>query len=180
MICPVCRTRFARRAWPATRHIYCSSRCMKHAYYLRHKPALDARARRWCREHRELRLEVQRRWNASAQAKASKRAWAKRNYARPYAQWKREGTLKFVYARVTSRRRLLRSQPNGRCACAPPHEGKLECHHKDGNPLNTALSNLEWRCFFHHRSGHGKLRRPQPQLGVRGSSHPREQRSGRP
>jgi hypothetical protein len=117
-----------------------------------------------------LRLEVQRRWNAKPKSKRLKRAWQKANYKRLYEQWKTDGTVEAISARTTSRRRLLRHKPTRRCVCRGLHEGKIECHHKDGNSLNTMLPNLEWRCFRHHRRGHGKLRDPKPQLGVRGSS----------
>lgn len=180
MICAQCRHRFTPKPWPATRAKFCSPPCNRRAWYERNKEWVNQRVQLWCQRNRELRLEVQRRWNATASAKAQKRAWQQAHYQETYDRWKRDGTIKLISARTTSRRRLLRAQPHKRCVCPSPHRGRIECHHRDGNPLNTTLTNLEWRCFHHHRSGHGKLRRPQPQLGVRGSSRRRAPRSDRP
>ena len=170
MRCPTCQAEFERKPWPATHQTYCSIPCMKRAYYLRHKSRIDARTKRWCREHRDLRLEVQRRWNAKASAKVAKRVWQRAHYKAWYAAYKANGGIPLNTARGTSRRRLVRHQPEKICVCRGRHEGRIECHHKDGNPFNTLLSNLEWRCLRHHRMKHGLYREPKPQLGVRGSS----------
>lgn len=180
MRCAHCRQTFTPKPWPATRAKFCSIACNKRAWYERNKTRVNSQSTRWNRQHRELRLEVQRRWNATAAAKAQKRAWQQANYAKQYAKMKANGGIRRISARTTSRRRLLRAQPTQQCVCPPPHRGKIECHHRDGNPLNTVLTNLEWRCFFHHRSEHGKLRRPQPTLGVRGSSRQRVRTSDLP
>lgn len=170
MICPHCTRTFTPRPWPSTHQTYCSHRCMQAAFYRRHKKRLDAKVKVWCQQNRELRLEVQRRWNVTARAKASKLKWQREHYPAWYAQQKINGGVKLISARTTSRRRLLRHRPDRQCVRRGLHEGRIECHHKDGNSLNTKLSNLEWLCFRHHRRYHGKLRDPKPQLGVRGSS----------
>lgn len=179
MICPQCQQPFDLKPWPAVRMKYCSKPCMQRAWYLRNKPRVYAQTKAWCVRNRELRLEVQRRWNEKASAKRAKRRWARENYARMYAQWKQDGTIKLISARTTSRRRLFRHKPIKKCVCRGKHEGRIECHHKDGNPLNTTLTNLEWRCFLHHRRGHGRLRTPKPSLAVRGSSRRRAPTSDR-
>lgn len=175
MQCAQCGHPFIPRGWPATRAKFCSVLCNKRAWYERNKSRVNAQSTRWNAEHRELRLEVQRRWNASARGKRLKQRW---RAAHPRVLTTLERRI--ISARTTSRRRLCRHDPAKRCVCRPPHSGRVECHHRDGNPLNTQLENLEWRCFFHHRSGHGRLRQPAPTLGVRGSSRHRAQTSGRP
>jgi hypothetical protein len=170
MRCQQCSTQFKRRKWPATGNTYCSPRCIKAAWYQRNKATVNKKAKLWVKENHELRLEVQRRWNAKESSKAQKRKWYQKNAARLYAELKARGGVQFINARVTSRRRLLRAQPEKQCVCPPPHRGRIECHHKDHNPLNTDLTNLEWRCFQHHRGIHGQIRQPAPHAGVRGSS----------
>ncbi len=170
MYCAHCRKRFKPRPWPTTRNKFCSIRCNRDAWYTRNKDRVNAKTRQWCKDNRELRLEVQRRWNASSWGKVLKNAW-RLDHPRVLTPQERKNNS----ARSTARRRLRRKHPIRRCVCRGPHRGRIECHHKDGNPLNSLLTNLEWRCFYHHRLGHGRLRRPAPTLGVRGSSRHYEQ-----
>lgn len=174
MRCVQCGESFTPKPWPTTRAKFCSTACNKRAWYERNRDRVNAATRQWCQVNRELRLEVQRRWNASDSAKALKAAWRATHPRTPT-----DHDRQLISARTTSRRRLLRAQPKKRCVCPPPHRGRIECHHRDGNPLNATLENLEWRCFQHHRSGHGKLRHPRPQLGVRGSSRHRVRKTDR-
>lgn len=179
MRCQHCKTSFKKRVWPATGNKYCSKSCIRAAWYQRNKSTVNKKAKEWCQQHPDLRLEVQRRWNAKESSKAQKRAWYQKNAARLYAEMKARGDLKFVTARTTSRRQLLGAQPDKQCTCPPPHGGRIECHHKDYNPLNTNLENLEWRCFFHHRGMHGQIRQPAPFAGVRGLKRHRGLKMGR-
>ncbi len=50
--------------------------------------------------------------------------------------------------------RLYPLQP---CEMPGPHLGKLERHHKDGNPRNNERHNIAFLCTSHHRQAH---RRP--------------------
>lgn len=158
MICPHCSAEFTPTPWPATHQTYCSRRCMKQAYYQRHRVRLGVKTRDWCQRNRATRLAVQRRWNASTSAKRRKKAWYQQNYQRMYAALKARGGVKIITARGTSLRRLKRHQPDRQCVCAPPHKGRIECHHRDGNPFNTQLENLEWRCTSHHVQVHQAMR----------------------
>ena len=170
MVCPTCVTIFEPAPWPATHQIYCSRECMKRAYYLRNKEAINAKAKQWCVDNRELRLEVQRRWNAKPSAKAMKKAWQRKHYKEWYSKIRENGEVRLISARMASREALTKANPIKKCVASGEHEGRIECHHKDGNPFNTVVSNLEWMCLRHHRMRHGKYRQPKPSLGVRGLS----------
>jgi len=58
-----------------------------------------------------------------------------------------------MYERVFSRRTLFATTPT-ECVICGEVKGKIYCHHRDGNPRNTDLSNLEWRCPSCHRKTH--------------------------
>lgn len=178
MICPHCRTRFVPAPWPSTHQRYCSSTCSRRAWYERNVEQHAERTKEWCRTHRPRRLEIQRRWNATPEAIAQKRAWQRAHYKAWYAQMKATGGLRVVYARVTSLRRLKRHNPLKQCVCPPPHRGRIECHHRDGDPFNTALENLEWQCHAHHQQAHGRSRPPLPDVAARALRH-QERRSPR-
>lgn len=169
MTCPQCAETFELKPWPTVKMKYCSKDCMRRAWYERNRERVNAKTKQWCKDHRELRLEVQRRWNAKSRSKELKRVWQLSNYKAWYAKMKAAGGVKFINARGTSRRRLISHRPERQCVCRGEHGGRIECHHKDGNPFNTALENLEWRCHRHHRLWHGRYRHPAPALGVRGS-----------
>lgn len=133
---------------------YCTVKCMKRAWYLRNKETVNAKARGWCKKNRAKRLIVQHNWNVSAKGRRMKRAWHQRHRQRLYALMKASGGVKLITARGQSRRILLRRQPDRTCVGRGRHEGKVECHHKDGNPFNYEPSNLEWRCRRHHLLAH--------------------------
>ena len=157
-ICQYCSADYPDPVWPRTRSKYCSTDCNKRAYYDRHKDRLVAKAYQWCKDNRKKRLEVQRRWNATEGAKRSKQKWLDANKGKIYDKIKATGGIPLSTARGTSLRRLKRHQPHKLCVEPPPHKGRIECHHKDGNPFNTHVSNLEWRCKQHHVSVHRELR----------------------
>lgn len=160
MLCAHCQGQFTPAPWPATRAKHCSIRCTKAAYYQRNKAAVNAASKAWRLAHPEIRRRVQRAWNQSTRGKALKRAWFQLHYPRLYAQWRESGYLRVINARTQSRRVLLRHHPTKRCCCRGRHEGRIECHHRDGNPFNWAVTNLEWRCLRHHRQWHA--RHPAP------------------
>lgn len=158
MRCAHCQEEFTPKPWPATRAKFCSIPCNKAAWYERNKGAVNAAAKQWCRDNPEKRRQVQKNWNNSEGGKALKHAWFKENYPRLYARWKKTGYTKRISAHTQSRRVLLRHRPDKRCVCRGVHEGRIECHHRDGNPFNWTLSNLEWRCLRHHRGWHRALK----------------------
>jgi hypothetical protein len=57
------------------------------------------------------------------------------------------------YCRIFSRKNLFATS-SIKCIVCGGTEGKIYCHHKDGNPRNTAIENLEWRCPSCHRGIH--------------------------
>ena len=53
-------------------------------------------------------------------------------------------------SRKISRTKLEMSNIPYECAECETTESKLDCHHRDGNPLNRDLDNLEWLCRSCH------------------------------
>lgn len=173
MVCPQCRQPFEQKPWPAQTMKYCTVACMKRAWYLRNKEEVHRRIRERCRANRPQRLEVQRRWNAKPRSKELKQAWQRAHYKEWYARIKDTGAAAVINARTRSRQHLKKYQPDKACVCPPPHRGRIECHHKDFNPFNTDVTNLEWRCHYHHQEAHGRLRPPLSSAEGQGSlPHP--------
>ena len=168
--CQHCGTILMPVVWPATTTKYCSRVCNNAAYYQRHRRRLQAKSREASRVRWKERRRDRRKWNNSAHGKAIRKAWQVAHKVEVYQRFLDRGGLALVRTRAASRKRLLQSTRPRRCVLRTEHAGRLECHHRDGNPFNTALKNLEWRCAKHHRAAH---RRPAPPLSkpaVPGSS----------
>jgi len=78
--------------------------------------------------------------------------WRREN-PKKYQEWRRKyrQTAK-SNARNKARRLLERSGREKKCAVCGIRD-KLEVHHKNGNPFDNRLSNLEWRCPKHNARG---------------------------
>jgi hypothetical protein len=180
MKCAHCSTDFAPKPWPTTKNLYCSTPCMKRASYERHKAETYARQRARIAENPEPSREAKRKWNRSEKGMTNRRDWARRNGKRTYAKIRGPENTAKVQARIRSRAKLLTHDPTMGCVAPPPHRGRIECHHRDGNPLNKALRNLEWRCKAHHIALHpARNGRTGRGAGDPGSSRPPARSSGR-
>lgn len=157
LTCQHCNTVFAPKPWPATRAIYCSSRCNKAAWRARNLRAVRQSGRRY--NASAAGLAAKSRWNRSPKGVRNRRDWQRRNGKAIYARLKGPAFSAKVAARARSRAKLLAARPDMQCVGRAPHRGRIECHHKDGNPLNERLSNLEWRCKGHHLAVHPASRR---------------------
>jgi 5-methylcytosine-specific restriction endonuclease McrA len=62
---------------------------------------------------------------------------------------KARGTATWKAARAAAQQR------DGYRCVLTNRKTKLEVHHKDGNPLNNDLANLETLCVGHHREAEG-------------------------
>lgn len=138
MLCNWCGVECPDPVWPQTRKKFCSDRCTDASYYQRHKAAHDAYSKAWAKRHPRKRRRISLRYQ---------RTHAKAIYQRN--KW-REGERR---ARAASRKILLKIRP-ARCEAVGRHRGKIECHHRDGNPENLTSTNLMWLCVRHHRSHH--------------------------
>lgn len=157
-ICQQCKAEFPDPVWPQPPQTkYCSPPCNKRACYERHKAKYTTANKAWAAAHPEGRKAIKRRWNNSDKGVKNRATWSRRHRAGMYQALSEETKVLYrqrVQARATSRRTLLQVQPHKQCVIPPPHKGRIECHHKDGNPFNTQVGNLEWRCKSHHVQAH--------------------------
>lgn len=162
-ICAQCQKEFDI-VWPATRSKYCSSDCWRIGYRNENRRRLVQKSTQWAKNNRLRRLEIQRKWNNSPQGLAYKQRWhekrkklrTKRFLEQYHSSVELRSTLR---ARNKSRKILLRSGRKRECSRCQT-TSKLHCHHKDENPFNMELSNLEWLCPSCHafvHSEHGRI-----------------------
>ena len=150
MVCEYCQVKL-----PPDRPRFCSKRCGDRQYYRTHKERHRALGRAWIKRNPERRKATYTKYQ---------REKAKLIYQRN--KWRHAES----YSRTASRRILLKLRPM-RCVSRGKHSGRVECHHKDGNPFNRLPENLEWRCKKHHVAAH-----PRP-AAVALDSSPRLARS---
>lgn len=157
MRCPQCNIEFEPKPWPATRAKYCSIICNKSAYRKRHKEELREKWRVYQQVHRDRRLKSQRRYNNSPKGLAMKVAFHKKKRAEYSAKqlttYHADAELRAKQrGREISREKLLKHRPRvcDRCSSLK----NVQCHHRDDNPCNTDLANLQWLCHICHRLVH--------------------------
>lgn len=160
MNCAYCGKRFPKRPWPATRAKFCSVRCNKNAWADRNKDAIKEKNRRYQQEHRDRRLLSQYRYNNSEKGRAMKRRHYDATIKERVEQYLNAYRLnpevrKVQYQRQKSRRILLRSGISPVCKHCGAVQ-RLHCHHRDDNPSNMSLDNLEWLCFRCHARVHAE------------------------
>ncbi len=159
MICAYCKSEFTPKPWPATRGIYCQSLCNKRAYADRHREKIRERWTIYSQTHRDKVLKAKRKYNNSEKGRSAHGKYAEKNKKRISGdylyKYHTDPYVKAVHiARSTSRKRLARIREK---TCESCNGGKkIECHHKDGNPLNTAIENLQWLCNACHNDHHAE------------------------
>jgi hypothetical protein len=124
--------------WPHHHRKYCSKPCANRAYQIRNREHINAWSREWVRTHPE-----QRRRNYLRYQQANAKAIYQRN------KWRTAHSR----ARTLSKKALLKIHPRV-CEAPGKHSGRIECHHRDGDPLNTGVVNLAWLCKRHHEQVH--------------------------
>jgi len=161
-VCVVCRKCFSRKGWPTTKHLYCSGKCRRKAYYRKHRERiLAAFKEKNDGAGRERRLAVQRRWNNSERGQRSKRKWYARNKATRFEEYLKlyhdDPYIRAVQrARAKSRKILKGIDPERECVICLG-KGRIQCHHVDGDPLNIEPSNLVWICLPCHSLVHSEI-----------------------
>ncbi len=163
--CTVCGKDFLRKGWPTTKHLYCSSKCRRKAYYQRNKERILAETKRRNEgEKRGQRLNAQRNWNNPERGRERKRQWHEKNRSALSEESLRQYTsspyIRAVYeARRKSRARLKRISIRQCVFCLARHrEGqRIECHHIDRDPLSIEDSNLVWLCHRCHSLVHSEI-----------------------
>jgi|SRR5579863_3610490 len=148
------------RVWPNANQRTCSRLCKRLSYNERNRAALNERSKKWARNNRERRLEIQRKWNASEKGQLSKRRWyeahVSENVKKYLTRYRLDEVVrKLQQARLSSRRKLLKTDRPYVCErCGSM--ARLHCHHKDRDPFNRELSNLQWLCATCHGFAHSE------------------------
>ena len=159
LTCPICGTEFIRQ-WPNTKQIACSRKCYLAIYRSVNREKLRQTSADWVKANRSRRLDIQRKWNATHSAQVSKGKYAdatrEENNRKMLERFHSDVEYhNIVVARGTSTRRLKRYTAPKLCAICGSDE-RLQCHHKDGNPLHTDLTNLQWLCTSCHNLVHSE------------------------
>lgn len=157
MKCAHCQIEFPERPWPATRNKHCSKACTKRAWYERNKETVIAKAYEFKEKYPDKVRAAKRKWNNSEKGKLNREQWAKEhpdkvlNTIMKPPDWRER-----IAVRAKSRQLLIESGHVQICQSSlkSPHGGQLQCHHKDENPYNMELANLEWLCKWHHAEEH--------------------------
>ncbi|SRR6266568_7598940 len=156
--CHVCNKPFPQRPWPVTKLKFCSPQCRQSDWRDRHRERLRESNKLYVRKHRANRLKATRKYSASEKGRATKQAWYESNYGkilnRMLAKYHSDPELRqFVLSRARANRKLRASTRLYSCIQCGVTE-KLHAHHKDKNPMNNKLINLEWLCPPCHRKEH--------------------------
>lgn len=143
--CPVCQTKFPFPEWPNTKQKYCSSKCTKKAWKLNHPKY------KWNNPEKER--QIKRRWNWSEAGKAYRKQWYelhKKEINKKAIDTKEKRQM--IYSRNKAHEKLVKTVPPICINCSSNYN--INCHHKDFNPFNNNLSNLEWLCKKCHTDKH--------------------------
>ncbi len=170
--CQKCRKSFTFE-WPASHAKYCSKECRLAGYRKANRKKLAEKSREWVEKNRLRRLEIQRKWNNSPKGKASKAKWYGKNkqvvVKKFLAQYRGDEQFrKESRGRTNSRKYLVKSGRKRECERCGSTE-RLQCHHKDENPTNRSLDNLQWLCNGCHsfvHSEHGRIEQGIISVGV--------------
>lgn len=138
MICQRCGQEFIPTHRAKHLQKYCSRKCNNAVYYRRHKAEHDAYSKEWAHRNPERRQAIYLRH----QRRKAKEIYQKNKWREPDRR-----------KRVESRAKLLKLRPP-KCVGDGQHRGRIECHHLDGNPQNTDITNLAWLCKKHHEDLH--------------------------
>lgn len=122
----------------------------------------------WAQEHKELINERSKLWhkNNLGRSRELKRNWNWKNREKHNAYPNKSAVLtserrKEISARTTARRKMKRYFPNKICVGCINSDGRIEVHHKDFDPFNNSLENLEYRCKRCHTNIHHDRRLDQ-------------------
>lgn len=158
--CVQCGDDFPTPVWPNVKQIHCSRKC-RYAYYrARNRERLNADSRQWCKDNPDTRRAVCKKYSQSAKGKETARRGFARNRERLAAQ-KRElynssSEYRAIHrAREISHKNLLKHCPRVCAFCDKTN--RVQCHHRDLNPLNTDLNNLMWLCHWCHKALHAEI-----------------------
>lgn len=147
MNCLICNKYFPNPIWPNVNQKYCCVQHGKKAWKLRHPEY------KWEEKNPEASRQIKRRWNWSEKGKLNKKIWYEKNKERLKKEELTKEMRRKMISRGSARKKLMRKIKKV-CIIGINCTGKIETHHKDFNPLNNNINNLEWRCKLHHMDRH--------------------------
>jgi hypothetical protein len=158
MKCPVCANEFEK----VTSKKFCSRSCLLADWRARNRLRLREISRRWNKDHPNRKKEIAKKYYESEQGQARYRANRSRQRPIQAAQcaerYRNDVEYReFLNSRQRARRKLLAAKHIPfLCSCGI--NLKLEAHHRDLNPMNNELGNLEWLCKKCHEALHASTR----------------------
>lgn len=158
--CCYCGKDFPDPVWPNTQQVVCSRACTVAASYRRHRETKLDRQKQYRKEHPEKVLISKRKYNHSDKGKLAQARYQNTHddVSAYLLRYKSDPHVRAIQlSRQASRKLLLKSRPRQCEECGRTGSGRqVQCHHKDGNPLNRDISNLEWLCIPCHSNRHSE------------------------
>lgn len=169
--CEVCSVQFEVKPWPATRHMYCSRKCLHAAYRARNANQIKERMKTWACLNRDHRRAILKKYEQSEKGKRKSKQWRdstreKRNEKNLRKYHNDPEFKKAANSRVAANLKLKKSGRTYICVECGANK-RLHCHHGNLNPLDNALSNLVWLCRKCHMALHTEIRRSKELFIVR-------------
>lgn len=161
MQCCYCGTEFPDPVWPNTQGKACSIKCMKRASANRRRAFTAVRQKQYRQDHPERALATKRKYNNSEKGRLAQKRYQQTHdqVSRYLERYRSDPHIREIQQSRAKSRKLLRKIRPIRCeACgleAPAR--RIHCHHKDDNPLNRDIANLQWLCITCHNDAHSEF-----------------------
>ena len=169
--CEVCAVEFEVKPWPATRHMYCSKRCLHAAYRVRNADQIKERMKNWACLNKDNRRAICKKYDQSAKGKKKAKEWMDKNRKRIFKERLERYHNDPEFRKLENSRTVANAKlkKSGRpYVCVKCGKSKrLHCHHDNLNSLDNKLSNLVWLCHWCHMALHSEIRRSKEIFIVR-------------
>jgi hypothetical protein len=162
IVCGTCNKVFSAKPWPNTRNKFCSRKCALKAHYLRHKDILAEKQKiRNTSFGRKSRLDVQRKWNSSERGRELKKQWYEKHreelFKKYLESYRNDPQVKAIHLSRGKARKALTKIRKKQCEACGVIMRRMDCHHKNENPLDNRIENLQWLCHSCHMRLHSEI-----------------------
>lgn len=158
--CQNCGQKFVVKSPKNTRAKFCTRRCCLADFRKRHRAKLRDYSLKWAAENRLRSREIKTRWNRSESGTVNRLEWRKRNWPEIKARYLEGYHADPDTLKGRQRSRKILQQHDSEMLCRICGSSSLvECHHRDLNPRNSCLENLEWLCSECHKWIHTEIRK---------------------
>lgn len=137
---------------------------MQAVYRTNNREKLKARNTAYVQTHRDRILEAKRKYNKSEKGSNNKAGWYQNNkpkiiQAKLVKHRTDESYRAIQQSRQNANRLLGKLRPRVCEVCGMYNlkPRRVDCHHKDENPLNNTVSNLKWLCSSCHGEAHSEI-----------------------